>query len=273
MPSAMKSQFGTNKLLAMPELPDLQAFSKNLHKKLKGKKVNAIVVNAPKAKSSAKDFKKNIDGSKVSRVYREGKQLYIDFDNGTVLGLHLMLHGGLHLFEGENENKHTVLEIDFDDGTGLALTDWQRAATPTLNPEETDTPDALAPAANATFWKKKLQSRASIKNVLLDQKVIRGIGNAYADEILWKAGISPFSVANKIPPGRITALAKAIRSVLADAEKQILKTHPDIISGEVRDFLKIHNARKKESPTGGAIKTKVNGGRKTYYTDEQKVFD
>lgn len=257
----------------MPELPDLEVFSKNLNKKLKGKKVVNIAVSAPKAKSPAKEFKKSIEGRLVSKIYREGKQLYIAFNNEAVLSLHLMLHGGLHLFEGKNENKHTVLEIGFDDDTGLALTDWQRAATPTLNPEEPDAPDALSPKINVAFWKEKLQGRASIKNILLDQKVIRGIGNAYADEILWEAGISPFSVANKIPAKKITALSKAVESVLADAEKQILKTHPDIISGEVRDFLKIHNAKKKESPTGGEIKTKVNGGRKTYYTDEQEVFE
>ena len=240
----------------MPELPDLQAFSKNLNKKLKGKKVAGIMVNAPKAKSSAKEFKKNIEGSKVSKIYREGKQLYIAFDNGTILGLHLMLHGGLHLFERKNENKHTVLEINFDNDTGLALTDWQRAATPTLNPVEPDAPDALSPKVNVAFWKEKLQSRASIKNILLDQKVVRGIGNAYADEILWEAGISPFSVANKIPTAKITALSKAIKSVLTDAEKQILKTHPDIISGEVRDFLKIHNAKKKKVPPAAKSKQK-----------------
>src|SRR5690348_7626524 len=126
----------------MPELPDLQAFSQNLRKKLRGKKVADIMVTAPKAKSSAKEFKKSIEGSKVVKVYREGKQLYISFDNDAVLSFHLMLHGGLNLYEGKNQNKHTVTEINFDDGTGLALTDWQRAANPTLNPEKPDAPDA-----------------------------------------------------------------------------------------------------------------------------------
>jgi formamidopyrimidine-DNA glycosylase len=61
--------------------------------------------------------------------------------------------------------------------------------------------------------------------------------------------------------------------VLHDAEKQILATHPDIISGEVRDFLKIHNARKKQSPTGGEIHNKIVSSRKTYYTDEQDLYE
>ena len=55
-------------------------------------------------------------------------------------------------------------------------------------------------------------------------------------------------------------------------EKQILKSHPDIISGEVRDFLAIHNSKKKKSPAGVIIQQKIIGGRKTYYTHEQELF-
>jgi formamidopyrimidine-DNA glycosylase len=53
---------------------------------------------------------------------------------------------------------------------------------------------------------------------------------------------------------------------------EILKSHPDIISGEVRDFLKIHNAKKKESPKGAPIQFKLVNSRKTYYTEEQELF-
>jgi formamidopyrimidine-DNA glycosylase len=116
------------------------------------------------------------------------------------------------------------------------------------------------------------KSKAAIKSWLLDQKQIRGIGNAYADEILWQAGISPFSISNKIPDSHIKSLDKAIKSVLRNAEKMILKTNPDIISGELRDFLDIHNSKKLRSPTGGKILVKTVGARKTYYTNEQELF-
>lgn len=66
----------------------------------------------------------------------------------------------------------------------------------------------------------------------MDQKVIRGIGNAYADEILWEALISPVSVCNKIPDNKIKALSKSIKKVLKNAVKQIVKKKPDIISGD-----------------------------------------
>ncbi len=72
---------------------------------------------------------------------------------------------------------------------------------------------------------------------------------------------------------KIKALVKSIRSVLQDAEKQISKLQPGIISGEVRDFLNIHNSKKKQSPTGGTIHNKMVSSRITYYTDEQELFD
>lgn len=258
----------------MPELPDLQVFSRNLHKKLVGKRLKKLLLPVTnKIKAPVSEFKKALEGQDLQQVYREGKELRISFGNGNVLGLHLMLHGDLHLFEGRNENKNTVLEMIFNDDTGLALTDWQKMATPTLNPEPRETPDALSEDVNADFLKQRMQkTRTTVKNLLLDQHVIRGIGNAYADEILWHAGISPFSVCNKIPDEKIKALAKSIKKVLNDAEKQIIKTHPDIISGEVRDFLQIHHSKKAKSPTGAAIQNKVSGSRKTYFTEEQELF-
>lgn len=257
----------------MPELPDLQVFSANLNKTVKNKTVKKISVPvASKLNVSASVLKKELEGQKIKKVYRDGKELFISFDNDSLLSLHLMLHGGLHLFEHDNTNKHTILEMLFDDDTGLALTDWQKAAVPTLNPEPKKAPDALSKDITPEYLQEILNTRAAVKNVLLDQKVIRGIGNAYADEILWKAGISPFSISNKIPTKSVNALAKSIKQILHDAEKQILRTHPDIISGEVRDFLLIHNAHKDKDPDGETIEHKTAGGRKTYFTASQVLF-
>ncbi|SEP08537.1 DNA-formamidopyrimidine glycosylase family protein [Mucilaginibacter sp. OK283] len=256
----------------MPELPDLQAFSHNLDKKLSGKTVkNVVIVNAKKLNVTHKQLKDTLEGQKLDKVYREGKELYLKFGKGDILALHLMLHGKLFLFDGKNENKYPIIELHFTDGTGLVLTDFQGIANPTLNPEEKESPDAMA--INADFLKTRLvKTKTNIKTVLLDQKIIRGIGNAYADEILWHAGISPFSVSNKIPEARLNDLTDSIHRVLKDAEKAILKSNPDIINGEVRDFMLIHNSKKTHSPKGAEIKVK-EGSRKTYYTDEQELFE
>ena len=259
----------------MPELPDLQAFSRNLSKKLVGLNVSKIHARyKKKLKSTEKELQRAIQGAKLTSINREGKELHFLFDNGNVLGIHLMLKGRLYYFQGKNDHKYTIIEMLFNDGTGLAMTDYQGQATPTLNPEAPQAPDALSRAAGYRFLKARLsKSKTSIKKLLTDQKVIRGIGNAYADEILWHARISPFSVSASIPDTAIKRLARSIRTVFAHAEKTILKTQPEIIGGELRDFLKIHNSSETHSPTGGRIIKDEQGGRSTYYTEEQELWD
>jgi formamidopyrimidine-DNA glycosylase len=257
----------------MPELPDLQVFSRNLNKALLGKTLEKIrVVNASKLKVTEDVLRSSLEKQLVTKIERIGKELHFYFKNGNVLGLHLMLNGELHLLRESNNHKSSIIELWFDDATCLALTDYQGLATPTLNPLDRAAPDALSKQVTFRFLKERLNTRTAIKKVLLDQTIIRGIGNAYADEILWDAGISPFSISNKIPEDKLKDLVKSIKQVLLAAEKQILKTSPDIITGEVRDFLKIHNPKKRQSPNGAEIQTKMLSGRKTYFTDEQQLY-
>lgn len=259
------------KINFMPELPDLSVFAKNLNKALSGKTLRKVnIYKRARINVSKTKLKSGLEGEKLMKIYREGKQLYFEFQKSKLVALHLMLHGKLVWINYPNEAKFTLVEFMFDK-KGIAITDFQRKASLMLNPPESTVPDALSPKVSVAFWKKTLQSKATIKNLLLDQHKIRGIGNAYADEILWKAGISPFSKAEKIPPTKIRSLASAVKKVLTTAEKQIAKEEPAIIGGEIRDFLAIHNARKKRSPSGALIRRKA-GTRKTYYTDEQELF-
>ncbi len=258
----------------MPELPDLQVFSTNLTRVLKGKKLKTINIrNAKKLKTPARTLKRALEGRVLGEVVRDGKELHFLFKDGTVLGLHLMLRGKLSWFKERNDQKFTIAEMIFDKADSLAISDYQGQAALTLNPEVKDGIDALSKQANFRLLKNKLsKSKAAVKNVLLDQKFIRGIGNAYADEILWEAGISPFSSSNKIPDEKIKALDKSIKAVLTKAEKTIRKNHPDIITGEVRDFLAVHNSKRETTPRGERILVDESGSRRTYYTAEQTLF-
>ena len=258
----------------MPELPDLQVFSRNLNSQLAGKAVaDVALLKKTKIKTTAAALKKALKGKTVEKVYRSGKELRFELTGKTILGMHLMLHGKLRWFQGKKPPAHTLLALYFDNTCGLALTDYQGIATVSLNPQEPDSPDALSKELNARYLGTLFSTKkTAVKKLLLDQHLIRGIGNAYADEILWEAGISPFSVSNKIPAAYIKKLVRSIRKVLTNAEKKIRTSHPDIIAGEVRDFLKIHQAGKKESPTGTVVRQKLLNGRKTYYTDEQELF-
>ncbi|WP_345947788.1 DNA-formamidopyrimidine glycosylase family protein [Mucilaginibacter sp. PAMB04274] len=259
----------------MPELPDLQVFSRNLSHALKGLKLIKVnVVQSRKLNVPVKDLTKALEGEVLEDVIRSGKQLHFKFTNNQTLGVHLMLHGEIHWLEENTKQKFVIFELHFEGGKGIAVTDFQRGVMPTLNPDPAEAPDALDKTVNTNFWKTKFKARrTAVKKILMDQDVVRGIGNAYADEILYDAGISPFSVADKIPDDRVEALAKSVKKVLVDAEKQILKSNPSIISGEVRDFLKVHRPKQAATSDGAAIHMDTIASRKTYYTDKQQLFD
>jgi len=258
----------------MPELPDLEVFAANLEKRFKNKTLEKLEVTVSKKLNvSEKQLKAALEGHQLQAVSREGKTLQLHFGTGQVLGLHLMLHGELKLLDAGEPPKFQIITLYFKGGDGLALTDFQRQATPTLNPEPVEVPDALSKEMSLDYLKAILAKKGtSVKNVLMDQHLIRGIGNSYADEILWEARLSPFSVAKAIPERKVKVLHKAIYDVLHTEIMLLSNVLKDGFTGEVREFLKIHNAGNKNSPTGEPILVEKKAGRKTYYTQEQELY-
>lgn len=256
----------------MPELPDIQVFANNLKSLFKGKKLIKVkVVNGKKLQDKPKQLSQALEGKVLEDIFRSGKEMRIQFTGSVTIGLHLMLTGDLFLFEKKNEKKSTIVEFHFSDGSGIALTDRMRNANIRLNPEDKKGIDALS--INYKLLKNILNRKANIKNVLLDQDSIRGLGNGYSDEILWQTKISPFSIANAIPDYKVRELAATIKKVLKTAVTKITKAYPGLTHGEVKDFHKIHTKKYTKSPTGAEIKTAARGMLKTYYTDEQVVYN
>lgn len=254
-------------------MPDLEVFSSNLNRKLKGKQLKAVqFFRGAVNQGSASNIRKAIEKETIVKVYREGKELRFTFGKNRVLGLHLMLHGKMEWIESNVVPKHALAIFHFGNELTLAVSDYQRKAGFRLNPPISEVPDALHSRVNISFWRQALQSKRAIKSLLIDQHVIRGIGNAYADEILWAARISPKSVANEIPLKNIKRLNSSVKKVLKNAVSVIKKSSRGIIGEEVRDFLLIHHPDKKLSPTGKKIEIITIGGRKTYYTNEQELF-
>jgi formamidopyrimidine-DNA glycosylase len=259
----------------MPELPDLQVFSSNLKKEFSGKKLQKVaIINGKNLSITHSALKSGIAGASITDIHREGKELFFVFDNGNRLSMHMMLKGKIVLFESVNEAKNTLVEFYFDNGKGIALTDQLKQARIRLNPEENLVPDALSSKLNKSYLQQALgRFKGNVKAFLLDQDIIRGIGNAYSDEILYVAGISPFSMAQKIPADKVKELASAIKKVLKDAEKQIRKINPDIVGGEERSFLKVHHSGKELTPKGEKIIVEQLKGRSTYFTDSQVLYN
>lgn len=128
----------------MPELPDIEVFSRNLEKQFAGKKlVKFKVVNGKKLKDPASVLTRTLQGKTLLGVHRSGKEMRFEFSGKTTLGLHLMLTGDLRPFEGKNEWKSTIVEFYFHDGSALALTDRMKNAHVKLFPVDKAGIDAL----------------------------------------------------------------------------------------------------------------------------------
>lgn len=255
----------------MAELPDLAVFSRILNRRYAGKVLENIDVEvAKKLNVTAKKLKESLEGHKLSSEKRAGKTLQFHFDKGQVLGLHLMLRGEVVAL-GDTPPKFPILLFHFKGGEGFAVTDLQKQATPTLDPPSNEVPDALDlsyPVLKKLLGGKKIV----IKTLLMDQKKVRGIGNSYGDEILYDAGISPFSIAGKIPEENIRQLHKSIHRVLETAVKKIEKENGDELVGEFKDFMQVHSPKLKETPKGEEILSAKIGGRTSYYIKSQELF-
>lgn len=257
----------------MAELPDLTVFAKTLNHHFKGQSLKSIEVTvAKKLNVTVKELKDHLEGSKLDLVQREGKTLEFHFSNGNILGLHLMLRGELAMIDKDNPNpKFEIIRFDFGKHGAFAVIDFLKQAKPTLNPKPAKSPDAL-PIGQQDFMTLLSKKSVPIKTLLMDQKQLKGIGNSYADEILWQARISPFSIAAAIPNKPATLLYDTMKKTLNDAIDSITKLNGTELRGELRDVLQIHAAHLEKSPIGKPIKSEKLNGRTTYFTEEQKLY-
>lgn len=263
----------------MPELPDLQVFSENLKKKITGRTILTVnLFQEKRIDESEENIRNLLIGTSITEIQRIGKELNFKLGNGQRFFVHLMLSGKFQICKADDisDIKWKIIALMFDDGQALVITDHRGLCKITFHPaaEDENIPDALS----IGFTYEYLQSRAkesgrkNIKAFLTDQGIIKGIGSAYADEILWKANISPESVTGKIPEIRLMDLYRSVSTVLQNAILNIEKASPGIIGGEERGFLNVHNAHKQYTDGGDRILMKKIGSRTTYFTEKQELF-
>lgn len=258
----------------MPELPDLTVFAENVDKAIRGKRITAVkTASSLRLNVPAQALNEALQNGKVEAVERWGKEVRIRLAAGRMLYIHLMLTGGFVLTRDPGGIRFFQLGLGFDDGVWLFVADEKGMAMVALDPDrEGAASDALEVTADRLRELIGRYPRAKAKAFLIDQKVMRGIGNAYADEILWEARVAPASVVGKLPGEVVGMVAEKIPEVLQRAIVAIKERNPGIIAGELRDFLLVHNPARKTSPTGRPIVKEKIGGKTTYYTDEQQLY-
>ena len=265
-----------HEVIAMPELPDLENFSKNIFSLVEHKKILSLEVhNSKKIVGDMDKLKSLCTDSFISRIFRNGKELYFYLDNGFHFSVHLMLNGRFHFCtKAEISNvKYKIITLNFETDECLVVQDFQALCKVSVEPIMDSVPDALSTDFSLDYFLSKIVSyKKTIKALLIDQSFVKGIGNAYVDEILWTAKVDPESIACKIPENICDKLYYTIQQVLAEAIVKIENIAPNIIGGEERSFLTVHNPNSKSTPDGEEILTKKVASKNTYYTSSQILY-
>lgn len=261
----------------MPELPDLEVFKGNLEKHLLDRTLLAIAVDSPSnVLPPAGPVVEQFLQQTLVGIQRIGKELFFKFADQKSFAVHLMLNGMFHLCPDSDQAvaiPASIARFQFQRDI-LVISDAKRLCKIRFMPKVTSVPDALSPEFTLDYLNERLRRNPllNIKAFLIDQKIIKGIGNAYADEILWASRISPLSRSGNLPPEAIARLYTNIGNVLTDAIASIREAAPEIIRGEIRDFLKVHHPGRHSSPTGKPIRVQKVASKTTYFTEEQVLY-
>jgi formamidopyrimidine-DNA glycosylase len=217
----------------VPELPEVEVVRRGLAAHVTGRTVTAVRVHHPRAvrrhEAGPADLTARLLGTRITGTGRRGKYLWLTLDDGSALVVHLGMSGQMLLGEAPNENHLRVAAL-LDDGTALSFVDqrtfggWMLADLVTV--DGTDLPMPVAHLARdpldpnfkrdgvVTVLRRK---HSEVKRQLLDQTVVSGIGNIYADEALWRARLHGGRLASSIPRAKLAELLDAAADVMTDA--------------------------------------------------------
>jgi formamidopyrimidine-DNA glycosylase len=218
-----------------------------------------------------------LTGARVTELGRRAKFGLIGTDRGDTLVFHLGMSGRWRI-DPEEIDKHDHLLIDTDEGRRLALNDPRRFGSVDLvRTEELGTWPGFAGLGPEPFdlTAKELAQRlngrsAAIKLLLLDQRIVSGLGNIYVCEALYRAGISPNRAGSKVSAKRLERLVPAIRDVLDEAIAAGGSTlrdyaQPDGALGYFSKSFAVYDREGANCPCGGKVKRFAQGGRSTWY--------
>jgi formamidopyrimidine-DNA glycosylase len=249
----------------MPELPEVEALAAYLRERAVGHRVERIDVAAISALKTYDPPPTAAYGQPVTGAGRHGKFLDLSLGADLHLVAHLARAGWLHYREELSSapvrpgKGPIALRVRLDDGSGFDLTEAgtqkKLAAYLVRDPAEVPGvarlgPDALG-ADLATFTERLRSRRGQVKGVLTDQEVLAGVGNAYSDEILHTARLSPFTLTHRLTEAQLSALYAATRGVLADAVSRSVGQRAATLKSEKRSGLRVHGRTGLPCPVCG----------------------
>jgi formamidopyrimidine-DNA glycosylase len=219
----------------MPELPEVETIRRELHRKVKDKEIKFVTVNNPKIvkKPSISEFCTQIEGKVFKNINRRGKYLIIELDSGKKLVIHLGMTGLLIYPFNENSKKiinvtHNHLVFTFIDGTELIFNDVRKFGKIYLvsNLSEIEGMAKLGLDPLDDCFKEEIfiqilnkKKKGKIKPFLMNQKFITGLGNIYANEVLYRSNIHPLRLISSLNKKEVRNLYQQIKLVLSEAVK------------------------------------------------------
>jgi len=270
----------------MPELPEVEMVARALARIIEGRRITWAKLLRPALapETSPRTFARLLKGARIEEVGRRGKHILFMLDNGRVLVTHLRMTGRfLYLPEEAPLPKHTHAIFQLDDRRRLVFTDqrhfgmmkivkavelYETKELRHLAPEpfsEEFTPEYLSQALS--------RSRRTLKETLLDQKLVLGLGNIYVAEVLFLARINPFISSATLTKRRVPRLHRAILDALAEAlaHGSTMNVDPENIDGSYyggpyEGRWRVYDREGEACPGCGAKIARVaNTGRSTYY--------
>lgn len=264
----------------MPELPEVETTRRGLAPHVVGKTIAAIEVREPRLRwPVAPGLARKLEGERIDALDRRGKYLLFDTRAGTLL-VHLGMSGSLrYLPAPAAHGLHDHIDLKFSDGGCLRYNDPRRfgsvqlTAEPQLHPLLKGLgPEPFSDELTADYlWKTCRGRRVAIKPHLMNGRVVVGVGNIYANEALFRAGIRPTREARRVPRALFEPLVTSIRDVLAAAIEDGGTTLRNFVGGDgepgyFRTELRVYERDGEPCVNCGTpIRRKVLGQRATYF--------
>ena len=233
------SPFPQSQSPQMPELPEVETTRLGLAPHLEGKRIRAVVLRRPDLRwPIPKEIESVLPGQRIDAVRRRAKYLLLDTTAGSAL-LHLGMTGSLRVLPASTPvGAHDHVDLQLSSGRVMRFNDPRRFGSLLWQPAgqthellQALGPEPLSDAFDGDYLFERSRGRkAPVKTFLMDQRIVVGVGNIYAAESLFRAGISPLRAAGKVSRERYQALVQAAKDILAYAITRGGTTLRDFIS-------------------------------------------
>jgi formamidopyrimidine-DNA glycosylase len=260
----------------MPELPEVQTVVNTLIPHLVGRRVRKVThLREDMVTPEEFDFSGTIRGRTIRSLYRRGKRIVFALDDGNLFFIHLGMTGRLTVEDARaGVLPHTHLIADIGDRQQLRFRDPRRfGEIRWLGCSDCDEKMGVEPLTMRTsqLATKLAKTKRVIKNALMDQSVIAGLGNIYVDESLFDSRIHPLAPADQLTPAEVVRLSKSIKRVLRRAIRHRGSTLRDYADadGKAGAFQRLHRVYNREGDPCASCRRKIHrivvGGRSTHF--------